>query len=109
MTTDEFERSPIAAFGNSDGGFAMLERVTAGTGPRFGLLVHHDDAAREFAYDRTSTAGTLDRGLDEAKARGWTLVGMKTDWQHVFQFELSEITNGVRSLRAAGYSSLPSQ
>jgi len=86
-------RRPIAAFGNSDGDFAMLEWVTAGTGPRFGLLVHHDDAAREFAYDRTSAAGKLDRGLDEAKARGWTLVSMKTDWRHVFQFELSEVTN----------------
>jgi len=80
-------RRPIAAFGNSDGDFQMLEWVTAGTGPRFGLIIHHDDAVREFAYDRASAAGKLDRGLDEAPKRGWTLVSMKRDWKRVFAFE----------------------
>jgi phosphoserine phosphatase len=80
-------RRPIAAFGNSDGDFQMLEWVTAGTGPRFGLIIHHDDAVREFAYDRTSAAGKLDRGLDEAPKRGWTVVSMKKDWKRVFSFE----------------------
>ena len=80
-------RRPIAAFGNSDGDFQMLEWVTAGTGPRFGLIIHHDDGEREFAYDRASTAGKLDRGLDEAPKRGWTLVSMKKDWKRVFAFE----------------------
>jgi phosphoserine phosphatase len=77
-------RRPIAAFGNSDGDFQMLEWTTGGDGPRFGLIVHHDDAAREAAYDRTSSVGRLDRGLDEAGKRGWTLVSMKSDWKTVF-------------------------
>jgi phosphoserine phosphatase len=80
-------RRPIAAFGNSDGDFQMLEWVTAGAGPRFGLIIHHDDAEREFAYDRASAAGKLDHGLDEAPKRGWTLVSMKKDWKRVFSFE----------------------
>ena len=80
-------RRPIAAFGNSDGDFEMLEWVTSGAGPRFGLLIHHDDAAREFAYDRAAVAGKFDRGLDEAPGRGWTLVSMKRDWKRVFAFE----------------------
>jgi len=78
-------RRPIAAFGNSDGDFEMLEWVTTGTGPNFGLLVHHDDAVREFAYDRTAATGKLDRGLDEASKRGWTLVSMKNDWNRIFR------------------------
>jgi len=77
-------RRPIAAFGNSDGDFAMLEWVTTGAGQRFGLLVHHDDSVREFAYDRASAVGKLDRGLDEAPKRGWTLVSIKNDWKRVF-------------------------
>jgi phosphoserine phosphatase len=89
---------PIAAFGNSDGDFQMLEWVTAarpgspqaGTGPRFGLIIHHDDAVREFAYDRASVVGKLDRGLDEAPKRGWTLVSMKNDWKRVFSFGKNE-------------------
>jgi hypothetical protein len=78
---------PIAAFGNSDGDFEMLEWVTSGPGARLGVLVHHDDAGREVAYDRTSSFGRLDRGLDEAKSRGWTLVSMKRDWSRVFPAE----------------------
>jgi len=80
-------RRPIAAFGNSDGDFAMLEWVTGGTGARFGLIVHHDDADREFAYDRHAGLSTLARGLDEGPQRGWTLVSMKQDWNRVFAFE----------------------
>ncbi len=75
---------PILAGGNSDGDFEMLEWSTAGEGPRLGLLVHHDDAEREFAYDRDSHIGKLDRGLDEAAARGWVLVSMADDWLEVF-------------------------
>jgi len=75
---------PILAFGNSDGDFAMLEWTTAGDGPRLGLLLHHDDAEREFAYDRASHIGRLDRGLDEAEARGWVVVSMQNDWRRVW-------------------------
>jgi phosphoserine phosphatase len=77
-------RRPIAAFGNSDGDLEMLEWVTAGAGTRFGLIVHHDDAEREFAYDRTSQIGRLARGLDEGPKRGWTIVSMKRDWKQVY-------------------------
>ena len=77
-------RRPIAAFGNSDGDFEMLEWVTSGPGPRFGLIVHHTDAEREWAYDRTSHIGQLLRGLDEAPKRGWILADMKNDWKTVF-------------------------
>jgi len=77
-------RRPIMAFGNSDGDFEMLEWTTSGTGARFGLLVHHDDAAREWAYDRESHIGKLDKGLDEATKRGWTVVSMKDDWKRIF-------------------------
>ncbi len=80
-------RRPIAAFGNSDGDFEMLEWVTAGIGPRLGLLIHHDDAVREFAYDRASAVGKLDRALDEAPKCGWTVVSMKVDWKRIFAFE----------------------
>jgi phosphoserine phosphatase len=77
-------RRPIAAFGNSDGDFAMLEWTTSGPGARFALLVHHDDATREYAYDRDPGLARLARGLDEAQARGWTVVSMKKDWETVF-------------------------
>ncbi|MEE4237774.1 MAG: HAD family hydrolase [Anderseniella sp.] len=77
-------RRPIAAFGNSDGDFAMLEWVTSGPGPSFGLLLHHDDAEREFAYDRDAGLARLARGLDEAPSRGWTVARMKVDWEVVF-------------------------
>src|SRR5881392_4187675 len=72
-------RRPIAAFGNSDGDLQMLQWTAAGAGPRFCLYVHHTDTAREFAYDRTSHIGQLDKGLDEAVAKGWTIVNMKDD------------------------------
>lgn len=77
-------RRPIAAFGNSDGDFAMLEWVTSGPGARFGLLVHHDDAEREFAYDREAGLARLARGLDEGPARGWTIARIGQDWDSVF-------------------------
>jgi hypothetical protein len=80
-------RRPIAAFGNSDGDLQMLQWTAAGPGPRLCLFVHHTDAEREWAYDRTSGIGRLDRGLDEAQARGWTVVDMKTDWNRVFGYE----------------------
>jgi len=77
-------RRPIAAFGNSDGDFQMIEWTTAGKGARFGLIVHHTDAEREVAYDRESHIGKLDKGLDAAKERGWTVVSMKDDWAKIY-------------------------
>jgi phosphoserine phosphatase len=77
-------RRPIAAFGNSDGDVQMLRYATEGPGRRLGLLVHHDDAAREYAYDRDSPIGRLARGLDEAPARGWLVTSMRDDWSAIF-------------------------
>ncbi len=77
-------RRPIAAFGNSDGDLQMLEWTSAGNGARFCLYVHHTDAEREWAYDRKSHIGQLDKGLDEAGAKGWTVVSMKDDWKTIF-------------------------
>ncbi len=77
-------RRPIAAFGNSDGDFEMLESTTSAPAARLGVIIHHDDAEREFAYDRKSPIGRLERGLDEADARGWTVVSMKNDWRTVY-------------------------
>jgi phosphoserine phosphatase len=84
-------RRPIAAFGNSDGDLEMLQYTGAGGGVRFCLYVHHDDAAREYAYDRTDQLARLDKGLDEAAARGWAVVSMKDDWKAVYPAQ-SEIT-----------------
>jgi len=83
-------RRPIAAFGNSDGDLQMLQWTAAGKGARFCLYVHHTDGVREWAYDRTSSIGRLDKGLDEAKAKGWTVVDMKNDWKRIFPFEKAE-------------------
>lgn len=77
-------KRPIAAFGNSDGDFQMLEWTTSGPGRRLGLIVHHDDGEREVAYDRRSPFGKLDKGLDEGPKRGWTIVSVKNDWKRVF-------------------------
>jgi len=77
-------RRPIAAFGNSDGDLQMLQWTTAGKAPRFGLLVHHTDAEREWAYDRKSHVGKLDKALDEAAVKGWTVVDMKQDWKVIY-------------------------
>jgi hypothetical protein len=80
----EIGRRPVAAFGNSDGDQQMLEWTAAGKGPRLMLLVHHTDAQREYAYDRNSSVGRLDKALDEADAKGWTVVDMKRDWKTIF-------------------------
>jgi len=80
-------RRPIFAAGNSDGDYQMLQWTTAGHGPSFGLLIHHTDADREFAYDRQSHVGRLERALDNAPMFGWQIVDMKRDWKRVFQFE----------------------
>ncbi|MDO8981062.1 MAG: HAD family hydrolase [Afipia sp.] len=80
-------RRPIFAFGNSDGDHQMLQWTMAGSGARFAGIVHHTDAAREYAYDRPSKIGQLDKAWEEAKAKGWTVVDMKRDWKKVFAFE----------------------
>ncbi|HMF85766.1 MAG TPA: HAD family hydrolase [Nitrospiraceae bacterium] len=80
-------RRPIAAFGNSDGDLQMLQWTTAGSGERFGMIVHHTDAEREWAYDRESSIGKLDKAWDEAKTKNWTVVDMKVDWKNIFAFE----------------------
>lgn len=80
-------RRPIAAFGNSDGDLQMLQWTTAGQGPRFALYIHHTDIEREWAYDRKSNIGRLDKGLDEAQAKGWTVVDMKQDWKVIYPHE----------------------
>jgi phosphoserine phosphatase len=80
-------RRPIAAFGNSDGDLEMLQWTTAGTGVRFGLIVHHTDAEREWAYDRESAIGHLDKALDEARTKGWTVVDMQRDWGRIYPFD----------------------
>jgi phosphoserine phosphatase len=77
-------RRPIAAFGNSDGDLQMLEWTMAGDGARFALFVHHDDAQREFAYDREDKMQQFSEGWDEATAKGWTVVSMKDDWNTIF-------------------------
>lgn len=77
-------RRPIMAFGNSDGDFEMLQWTTSGEGPRFGAIIHHDDAERETAYDRESHIGRLDKALDEAPSRKWMVVSMKNDWKTIF-------------------------
>jgi len=78
-------RRPLMAFGNSDGDFQMLEWTTSGKGPRLGLIIHHNDAEREFAYDRESHIGKLAKGLDEGPKRGWSVVSMKDDWQVIYR------------------------
>ena len=80
-------RRPIAAFGNSDGDLEMLQWTTMSGGVRFGLIVHHTDADREYAYDRTSSIGRLDKALDAAALNRWTVVDMKSDWKKVFPFQ----------------------
>jgi phosphoserine phosphatase len=79
-------RRPVMAFGNSDGDFEMLEWTTSAKGPRFGLIVRHTDPDREYAYDRESHFGKLDKALDEATKRGWFIADMRRDWNTVFAF-----------------------
>ena len=80
-------RRPTIAFGNSDGDFEMLEWTTGAKGPRLGVIVHHTDAEREWAYDRDSHIGQLVRGLDEAPKRGWVIVDMKSDWKVMYPLQ----------------------
>jgi hypothetical protein len=80
-------RRPIAAFGNSDGDLQMLQWTVAGKGARLAVIIHHTDAEREWAYDRQSSIGRLDKALDEAKAKGWTVVDMRQDWKVIHPFE----------------------
>ena len=102
-------RRPIAAFGNSDGDLQMLQWTAAGAGPRFCLYVHHTDAEREWAYDRQSHIGQLDKGLDEAFIKGWTIADMKRDWKAIYpplktsslidpKAECCEVTGGRAAL-----------
>jgi hypothetical protein len=77
-------RRPIAAFGNSDGDLQMLQWTMAGDGARFALFVHHDDAKREFAYDRADKLQQFNKGWDEAVANGWSVVSMKDDWKIIY-------------------------
>jgi phosphoserine phosphatase len=79
-------RRPIAAFGNSDGDLQMLQWTTAGKGKRFALIVHHTDSEREYAYDKESHVGRLDKALTEAKANEWIVVSMKRDWKVIYPF-----------------------
>jgi phosphoserine phosphatase len=83
-------RRPVIAVGNSDGDFAMLEWTTNTDQPSLGLLVHHTDAEREWAYDRESSIGKLDRGLDEFEARSWQLIDMQKDWSRVYSWSPME-------------------
>ncbi|MBT8378957.1 MAG: haloacid dehalogenase-like hydrolase [Ignavibacteria bacterium] len=83
-------KRPIAAFGNSDGDLQMLKWTAAGDGKRLLLYVHHTDADREWAYDRKSHIGGLDKGLDEAEEKGWTVVDMKNDWKVIYPYELNK-------------------
>ena len=83
-------RRPVAAFGNSDGDLQMLQWTAAGSGSRLCLYVHHTDDEREWAYDRKSSFGRLDQGLDEAQAKGWTVVDMKQDWKRIFPFDKAQ-------------------
>lgn len=80
-------RRPVFAAGNSDGDLEMLQWTTLDSGPRFALIVHHTDAVREWAYDRDSLVGRLDKALDEAPKRGWLVVDMKNDWKVIYPFE----------------------
>jgi len=80
-------RRPTMAFGNSDGDFEMLEWTTSAKGPRLGVVVHHTDAVREWAYDRESHIGQLARGLDEGPKRGWVIVDMKNEWKVIYPFQ----------------------
>ena len=86
-------RRPIAAFGNSDGDLQMLQWTAAGEGSRFMLLVHHTDADREWAYSRQSKIGHLDKAMDEALKRGWTVVDMKQDWKAIYPFQIKQAHN----------------
>jgi len=86
-------RKPIFCSGNSDGDLQMMQYTESGEGPGFMLYLHHTDAEREWAYDRESHVGRLDKGLDEAQEKGWTVIDMKSDWKVVYPFELGGTVN----------------
>lgn len=77
-------RRPVIAVGNSDGDYEMLDYTTSAPGPRLGIYIHHDDSTREYAYDRKSSIGHLERGLDSAAAKGWLVTSMKDDWKVIY-------------------------
>jgi len=81
-------RRPIAAFGNSDGDLQMLQWAAGGDGPNLIVYIHHTDTEREWAYDRESHIGRLDKGLDEANTKGWMVVDMKKDWKVIYPSQL---------------------
>ena len=83
-------RKPIFCSGNSDGDLAMMQWTASGDGKRFMLYLHHTDSSREWAYDRNSSVGRLDKGLDEANSNGWTIIDMKKDWKVIFPFEMTD-------------------
>jgi hypothetical protein len=83
-------RKPVFCSGNSDGDLAMMQWTASGEGKRFMLYLHHTDSIREWAYDRDSSVGRLNKGLDEAEAKGWTVINMKEDWKFVYPYELKE-------------------
>ena len=89
-------RRPIFAAGNSDGDLEMLQWTTSGAGSRFGMLVWHTDAEREYAYDRQSGTGRLDKALDEARTRGWLVVDMKQSWKTIYPFQRDRIPDGSK-------------
>ena len=82
-------RRPVFASGNSDGDLPMLQYTMAGSGKRFALYLHHTDSVREWAYDRESHIGKLDKGLDAAAENNWAVIDMKNDWKVIYPFELS--------------------
>lgn len=77
-------KRPVFTAGNSDGDYAMLQWTTTGSGPRFGMIIHHTDSLREYAYDRESSIGRLNKGLDDAVANNWVVVDMKEDWKEIY-------------------------
>jgi phosphoserine phosphatase len=84
-------RKPIFCSGNSDGDLQMMQYTDSGEGSRFMLYLHHTDAEREWAYDRESPIGRLDKGLDEALEKGWTVIDMKDDWKVIYPFQLTSV------------------
>ena len=94
-------RRPLAAFGNSDGDLAMMQWTMAGSGSRLALFVHHTDAEREWAYDRTSHIGQFDKGLDEARAKGWLIADMKRDWKTIYPPQKTSLLPAAPAIKPA--------
>jgi hypothetical protein len=83
-------KKPVFASGNSDGDLQMLQWTASNKHKSFMLYLHHTDSIREWAYDRNSHIGRLDKGLDEAREKGWTVIDMRNDWNLIYPFELSK-------------------